>query len=93
MYRSGAAERHQRKVSRIKSPFKEDHAQRGDHAAALGHGTLDAVVLDAKLAGNPAFADALKSSNTPVIVVSPLGVEPQTSFASSVRKRIVSSRF
>ena len=57
----------------------------------LNTGSPDAVIVDTKLAANPALADALKPGRTPVLIISPLGVEPQTAFANSVRKRIMSS--
>jgi len=57
----------------------------------LSGGSLDAAILDTNLAANPAIVDALKPGKTPIVIVTPLGIEPQGGPNSSVPKRIISS--
>jgi signal transduction histidine kinase/HPt (histidine-containing phosphotransfer) domain-containing protein len=57
----------------------------------LTSGSLDVAILDSNLAANPAIADALKAGRTPVVIITPLGVEPEGGSENSVLKRIISS--
>ena len=57
----------------------------------LTSGSLDAAILDANLAANPAIADALKPGKTPIVIVTPLGIEPEGGTEGSVPKRIISA--